>query len=259
VAGREDPIFIIGCQRSGTSLLRRIVDSHSRIACPPESKFVGSIVGLLRDEASLRGLESMGFDRSEVVRATAEFIRSFFDEYASAQGKPRWADKTPNYVDCLNELWEMFGPSARFLIVVRDGLDVAYSLSKRHYPAIDEFVDAASGDKPVAAGLFWAHQNQTIRSFSAGHPEPCHQVRYEDLTANPAGTMQAVFAFLGEPWEASVLDYGRHPHHRGIEDPDVRRLRRIVPNSGGHKAWPSQTVEAVREACQPVLSELGYG
>src|ERR671931_35975 len=192
VVGLEDPIFIIGCQRSGTSLLRRIIDSHSRIACPPESKFVGSIVGLLRDEASLRGLESMGFDRSEVVRATAEFIRSFFDEYASAQGKPRWADKTPNYVDWLNDLWEMFGPSARFLLIVRDGMDVAYSLSKRHYPAIDEFLDAASGDKPVAAGLFWAHQNQTIRSFSAGHPEPCHQVRSEDLTANPAGTMQAV-------------------------------------------------------------------
>ena len=201
----------------------------------------------------------MGFDRREIVRATAEFIASFFDEYAAAQGKPRWADKTPNYVDCLDELWEMFGPSARFLLVVRDGMDVAYSLSKRPYPAIEEFLQPASGDRAVAAGLFWANQNRKIRSFSADHLDACHEVRYEDLTTDPAPTLREVFAFLGEQWEPSVLDYSRHPHHRGIEDPDVRRLRRIVSNSGSHRTWPKATREAVREACQPVLSELGYG
>ena len=256
---RAVPIFIIGCQRSGTSLLRRIIDSHPHIACPPESKFIGSIVTLLRDAASLKGLDSMGFGREEVVRATAEFVRSFFDAYASAQGKPRWADKTPNYVDCLDELWELFGPAARFLIIVRDGMDVAYSLSRHHYPPVDRFLEAAGGNRAVASGKFWAHQNELIRSFAARHADACHELRYEELTGDPVGTLKQLFAFLEEPWEPAVLDYNRVEHHGGYEDPEVRRLPRIMNNSGNHRAWPRRTREAVREACQPALSKLGYG
>src|SRR5436190_24224984 len=73
---REDtaPIFIVGCQRSGTSLRRRIVDSHSRIACPPETKFVLPLVEVLRSPQAMSGLESMGYGREEVRRALRRVI-----------------------------------------------------------------------------------------------------------------------------------------------------------------------------------------
>jgi hypothetical protein len=251
---------VVGCQRSGTSLLRRILDSHPSIACPPESKFILPAVQILRDRAALQGLDSMGYPRPDVAAAIARFVSDFFEGYARAQGKPRWADKTPNYVDCLPELWELFGPLARFVIIVRDGRDVAYSLSDpdRHYPAIDGFVREANGSVPIGAGRFWAEQNRKIGSFQAEHPEACLRLRYEDLTERPEETLRPVFAFIGESWQPSVLDYGRFPHHEGLEDPDVRRRRRIEPNSGRSREWPPDTLEAVRDACEPLLSALGY-
>lgn len=257
---RPPAIFLIGCQRSGTSLLRRIVDSHPRIACPPETSFILPLVQVLHDRRSVRGFDAMGYAPAAVAEALSGFIASFFEGYAAAQGKPRWADKTPHYVDCLEDLWTLFGPEARFVVIVRHGLDVAYSLAdpRRRYPAIDAAVEEAGGDVPVGAGLFWSRQNRKILEFAAAHPEACHRITYEDLTTDPGATLEPVFSFLGEPWDPTVIDYASAEHHAGVEDPDVARLKRIVANSGKSQAWPAETRAKVRAACEPLLSELGY-
>lgn len=202
----------------------------------------------------------MGYGRNEVETSMGAFIRSFFDRYTEAQGKPRWAEKTPNYVDCLPEIWDMFGPHVQFLIILRHGMDVAFSLSDphRHYPAIEEFMDEAGGSKPVAGGLFWADKNQKIESFRREHPEACFRFRYEDLTHDPEETLKPLFEFLGEPWEPEVIDYDKFPHHAGIGDPDVKRRRTVERNSGKHRSWPEDVQRAVREACGPMLGQLGY-
>ena len=256
----EAPIFVIGAQRSGTSLLRRILDSHSRITCPPESKFILPLAQVLNDRKSLAGWDSMGFGRSEVEAAMAKFVRSFFDVYAKAQGKARWAEKTPNYVDCLPELWDMFGPSVQFIFIQRHGLDVAFSLADphRHYPAIEEFLDQAGGNKPLAAGLFWADKVGKIERFRAERPDAGHVIRYEQLTTDPENALKPLFEFLGEPWEPDVIEYDRFPHHAGFGDPDVKRRKTVEPNSGKYRTWPEETQKAVREACGPMLAALGY-
>ena len=259
-AGGEAPIFVIGCQRSGTSLVRRIVDSHSRIACPPETTFLVPLVKVLHDRRSERGFEAMGYDHAAVAQGLAGFVSTFYEGYAASQGKPRWADKTPHYVDILDDLWELFGPRARFVTIVRHGMDVAFSLAdpKRRYPAIDACVAEAGGDVATGGGLFWKQQTGKIRAFAAAHPEACHELRYEDLTADPAAALEPMFAFLGEPWEPGVIDYADAPHHVGIEDPDVAKRSQIVPNSGRYLAWPAEQQVRVRAACEPLLGELGY-
>ena len=256
----ERPIFIIGAQRSGTSLVRRILDSHSRIACPPESKFILPISRALHERKAMAGFDSLGFDREETQRAFGHFLRGFFDAYAVAQNKPRWAEKTPNYVDCLPEIWDLFGPDVQFVIIVRHGLDTAFSLADphRHYPALDEFMDEAKGDKPVAAGLFWADKNSKIEAFRKAQPEACYSVRYENITQLPHESLPPLFEFLGEPWEPDVIDYSRFPHHEGYGDPDVKRRKTVEPNSGKHRSWPPEVQDAVRRACGPLLGELGY-
>jgi hypothetical protein len=202
----------------------------------------------------------MGYGRAEVAASLATFAGSLFEQYALAQGKVRWADKTPQYVQCLPELWEMFGPGARFILVVRHGLDVAYSLSdaNRHYPAIDREVERAGGNVAVGSARFWARQNEAIEAFRTAHPDACIRFRYEDLTADPEGTLRPVFEFVGEPWEPALLEYDRFPHHAGLEDPDVRRRRAIEPNSGRYRSWPPEVQRTVRAACEPTLSKLGY-
>jgi protein-tyrosine sulfotransferase len=258
--GSAPPIFVVGCHRSGTSLLRRILDSHPNIACPPESKFLLPLTDLLRDDASMRGLSSMGYARDDVVRGMAAFASRFFEGYASASGKRRWADKTPNYVDRLPELWELFGPEARFVIIVRNGLDVVFSLvdAGRHYPAIDAHVERAGGDRRIGAAEFWRDQNQRIDAFRLEHPDASHALRYEELTTDTEGVLRSMFDFLAEPWDPRVLDYQRLPHHVGFEDPDVRARQRIEPNSGRFLAWPPEERRRVSEACEPMLSRLGY-
>ena len=261
-ANAEPAIFVIGCQRSGTSLVRRILDSHSRIACPAESRFLLTLLSVLEDDGAMRGLQGMGYERPAVAAALRAFAGSFFQRYAAAAGKARWADKTPQYVDLLDPLWEVFGPEARFVMVFRDGMDVAFSLAdpNRAYPAIDPHVRQAGGDVPAGAARFWAAQNQKIDGFRHHHPEACVSVRYEDLTTDPGPVLKQMFGFLGEPWEPAVVDYARFPHHGGgFEDPDVRRRRSIEPNSGRWRAWPDPVQVRVREACEPMLARLGYG
>jgi Sulfotransferase family len=254
------PIFVIGAQRSGTSLLRRILDSHSSIACPAESKFILPLTAMLNDRKAMFGLASMGYERAQVEEALAGFIRSFFDNYAASRGKRRWAEKTPNYVDCLMEIWDLFGPRVQFVIIVRHGLDAAFSLADphRHYPAVDRYLAQADGNLPVAAGLFWADKNSKIEKLRELRPEACFRLRFEDLTNDPAGTLRPMFDFLGEPWEPAVIDYDKFPHHAGYGDPDVKRRRRIESNSGKHRSWPSEVQAAVRDACGPMLGRLGY-
>lgn len=251
---------MIGCFRSGTSLLRRILDSHPRIACPPESKFVLPLTQVLRDPSSLRGLDSMGFERADVAASLGRTASSFFASYAAAQGKARWADKTPDYVEVLPELDELFGPLTRYVLLYRNGMDVAYSLAdpNRNFPAIVPFAESAGGSMPVGAARFWVDQNEKIEAFRRVHPERCHAITYERITEDPPAALQPMFAFLEEAWDDRVLDYQSFPHHRGIEDPDVRRRRTIERNSGNYRAWPDDVQREVREACEPMLSALGY-
>jgi hypothetical protein len=258
--GGPPPIFIVGCQRSGTSLLRRIFDSHPNIACPPESKFIEPLAELISKRRYLVGFSGMGYDRAEVARAVGAFARSFFDAYAASQGKGRWADKTPNYVDRLPELLELFGPEARFVHLIRHGMDVAASLSdeRRHYPAVDEQVAQAGGDRAVGAARFWAIQNEKMERFRDEAPGSSFVIRYEDLTADPEAALRPAFDFVGEQWDPSVIDYASAPHHAGWEDPDVQRRTAIEPNSGRYRRWPADVQDRVREACRPMLERLGY-
>jgi hypothetical protein len=101
-------------------------------------------------------------------------------------------------------------------------------------------------------------QTEKIMAFEAAHPQACHRIRYEDLTADPAAILPPMFAFLGEPWEPSVMAYAEHPHHAGVEDPDVARRTAIEPNTGRHRAWPKDVQDAVQAVCAPTLARLGY-
>lgn len=254
------PIFVIGCFRSGTSLLRRIIDSHPRIACPPESKFIQPLAYVLRDRSALRGLDSMGYSRAEVAATLGRAASSFFVAYATAQGKPRWADKTPDYVEILPELREMFGADARFVLLYRHGMDVAFSLANpsHNFPAILPHVRDAGGSRPEGAARFWVDQNEKIEAFRRAEPSICHRITFESLTTDPAGALRPMFEFLGEPWDERVLDYARVPHHRGIEDVEVRKRPAIERNSGNYLTWPDDVQRRVRAACEPMLSALGY-
>ncbi|MFZ5610049.1 MAG: sulfotransferase family protein [Pseudomonadota bacterium] len=257
-----DPIFIIGCQRSGTSLLRRIVDSHSRIACPPESHFLLPLLELLKHRRGMIGLDSMGFSRAAVITRTRKFASGFFQAYAQAHDKPRWADKTPHYIDCLDLIDEVFAGRPRYIVIYRHGLDVAYSMATVLGGTMREIknVPTYSGKKDhhCIAAAYWREQNKKIIAFKEGNRQRCHEITYEGLVADPETVLRGVFAFLGEAYEDSVLKFNDKLHDDGLEDGKVIERRDFFPSIGNYRHWsPSWRNEALREA-EPILSSLGY-
>src|SRR6185437_7753833 len=122
------PTFLVGCHRSGTTLTRFILDSHSRIASPPESKFISGLYALQGHPQWRPALRSLRLGRQEITAELGRFTRRLMDSYAARCGKMRWVDKTPNYYKILPFIDEMFEQKVLFLFIVRHPLDNVLSL-----------------------------------------------------------------------------------------------------------------------------------
>jgi hypothetical protein len=214
------PFFIVGAQRSGTTLLRLMLAAHPRIAIPPESHFIpdllrierrlgGGLAGIREDVARMLVTHDRlvdfelgpAFIRETVQRlwplTTRGITEALFAEYARRQGKPRWGDKTPRHCNFLPELGALF-PEARFIHVVRDGRDTAMSSVK-----------AAFGPKSFTpAAYLWRDSVRAARRGArALEPDRWMELRYEDLLAEPAAALERACAFLGEEFHEDMLRY----------------------------------------------------
>ncbi|MBN1669741.1 MAG: sulfotransferase [Kiritimatiellae bacterium] len=207
----KPPFFIVGCPRSGTTLLQVLIDEHPDIAIPPES-FVfqrfGELFdayGSLADPANLRllvkdlladariwdwGLDVTPDSFCGQLRdpSVAGVLDLLFSLYARGQGKTRWGDKTPHHALCLQRIRAVF-PAAKFIHLVRDGRDVAESMSRIFIGPISVYGIAGRWRRFVLA----------CHAFKQTLPaEDFLEVRYEDLVHGPDEVRAGVFRFLGE-------------------------------------------------------------
>ncbi len=255
----QPPIFVIGVYRSGTTLVRYVLDSHSHICCPPESDFVAALSLLQVNRRYRLGLEHMGFDEEHVLRKSREFCQYFFGIYATSLGKPRWADKSPSYVDYVGFLFRLF-PEARFVMLYRHGLDQAHSYTRGGTLERDtlEGYRHAGEDLRIGAVRYWREKVKNMLLFEEEHAASCFHIRYEDLCAAPEERLRALFAFLDEPWEPQVLEFYRFPHDVGAEDGRAAATRGFSLSAGHYRQWPPGLVEQCVELAEPALTELGY-
>jgi protein-tyrosine sulfotransferase len=253
------PIFLTGVFRSGTTLLRYIIDSHSHICCPPETNFLRACADLLRDRDNRFGLASMGFDDAHVCARARSFAAYFFENYASSAGKPRWADKTPAYVGILDEIDRIF-PTAQYVMIYRHGLDVAHSITRggRHVTSyVERYLREASDPRPRAAA-YWSAQTERMLAFEKAHPDRCHAVKYEEMCVSPERILRDVFSFLTEPWEPAVLEYWRCPHDVGAEDGRALAARGFNISEGNYRIWPQSLIDEAMQVAGDTLRKLGY-
>ncbi len=207
----KPPFFILGCPRSGTTLLQILIDSHPDIAIPPESFIFdrfGPILhtyGSLADPANRLALAAdiLADERirdwsltatPEQLRARARdpgaagLIDAVFSLYAEQSGKTRWGDKTPQHALCLTALLAVF-PQARLIHLVRDGRDVAESTAR--IPIGPSSI--------LAIARRWKRYMDTVRDAAAGlPPDQFLEIRFEDLVRDPAGVRRRILEFLGE-------------------------------------------------------------
>lgn len=211
--------IIVGAPRSGTTLLRFMLDSHPDLAIPPETGFL-----TLKFRRWLRGdrLRRKFFQRVISYPESAPFwadfeidaevfwtaltrinpftvadgYRAFYKLYAERFGKSRWGDKTPYYCLELDRIRRVL-PEARFIHLIRDGRDVAMSLRKMWFsPGPEVEVQAAYWKKFVGAG----------RRAGLGRTDYI-EVRYEDLILNTQHTLERICNFIGISYDKAMLNY----------------------------------------------------
>jgi protein-tyrosine sulfotransferase len=226
------PIIIGGFYRSGTSLLRRLLDSHTRIHCAPEIKFFKDFHGdYLKDELRhvrfFATLASLGLSEEErLMLFGGAFVKSH--EMAAARaGKARWADKNPENVLYLEQWRRLLPGGFVFVHMIRDPLDALASLREIGF---QKTVPAALVDKAKLLKTFM----DAGMYYSERHPDSSVVVSYEELVREPEKTLTRLFAFLGENFEQEILARFMLPERgSGIEDPKVGKTSIVHQDSIG--------------------------
>ena len=228
----EAPVFILCTLRSGSTLLRVLLDSHSEIHAPHELHLRYISVSLDR-KWSERSMREMDLDQGGLEYLLWD--RLLHRELASS-GKRIIVDKTPNNVfiaDRLKECW----PDARFVFLLRQPAAIARSRrailpedadDEQNIDLIRRYCDALEAARRTHEGL---------------------TVRYEDVTADPAREAGRLCDFLGVRYEPDMVEYGRFAHGRyrsGLGDfADKIKTGQVQPADPP----PEQVPEPLRAAC----------
>lgn len=204
----SDPVFILTASRSGSTLLRFILDSHPELACPPETGIASACASLARSwdlldsaNSGSRPANEEGTLPEDAAVAIRDAANRAFGSSLRRSGKRRWCDKSLDASDFADLLTQVY-PEARFICLYRHCMDVIASGVEAcpwglHRFGFDLFAAQNPGNSVAAIASYWVATNQMITKFEASHPEKCHRVRYEDLVTAPEETTAAIFSFLG--------------------------------------------------------------
>jgi Sulfotransferase family len=267
-------LFIVGCGRSGTTMLRSMFDSHPDMAIPGESGFIWKrkpryestkgfdAQGFVDYLTGHRRFRRWGLDPSEVrrtilnpvSRSHPEALRRLYRLYADSRDKERFGDKTPSHVMRIPLLTSLF-TEARIVHLIRDGRNVCMS-----YMDIREW-----GPSGVAeAARYWKRRvEQGRRDGRALGPERYQEVTYEALVEHPETELRRLSSFAGLAFHDSMLRYfERAPEVLTTEMHPHRHQSLFKPPTKGVRDW-RQTMEASDVArfeavAGKTLSEFGY-
>ena len=276
-------LFLVGCPRSGTTLLRRMVQAHPQIAITPETHWIVRMfdrrIGLtphghvtpalleqlrqddrfVRLDPDFEALERLISGPAPVHYA--QFVSAVFDGFGRANGKPLVGDKTPGYslgVPTLAELW----PEARIVHIVRDGRDVCLSAINwtRKLPSLERRFPTWRDEPVITAALWWEwHAHAAHEDGGAIDGGRFHELRYEELVAQPESTCSALCEFLRVPYDDAMV---RFHEGRTKSKPGLDAKHAWLPVTSGLRDWrtqlPHDDLACFEAAAGRLLEELGY-
>jgi hypothetical protein len=219
VTGLTPAPFVVGVGRSGTTLLRLMLDAHPQLAIGPETQFVADLVHLDDPVEGIVGARTwgdFGLDADEFARRAADqdlagVLRAFYSLYAESQGKSRWGEKTPGYVRSMDSIAAVL-PEARFVHLIRDGRDVALSRRARGMGA----------DKPMAkTANLWRRRIEDARAQAHDLDGRYLELRYEDLVADPEPQLRRVCEFIELDFDPAMLRHDEGADERLAELGDL--------------------------------------
>lgn len=260
------PFFIVGCTRSGTTLVSRILDSHSRLAVYHESHFYHLLrhdlhrYGNLDRSSNLRRFltdvrEVLQRQRKMTVPTEDEFLAALRELsfagvlttlltlYAQQQGKSRGGDKTPGHHSYLAEITEQL-PHSPVIFLLRDPRDAVVAIREK-------FATSLKG-----ATALW---NAAYLSYTK-FPGRVHLIQYETLVRRPTESVQALCAYLGEDYEPGMLRFFEHiPDRLARIRYNQDLLKPIDPSLiGRFREMSKSEITRVEAACGIGMEAMGY-
>lgn len=261
--------IVVGAPRSGTTLLRLMLDAHPALAIPPETGFLTLAPTLTGSGDRLRerfldavtqyGQPSPSWPDFEIpldtfrdaLRAIVPFtasagFRAFYRLYAARFGKPRWGDKTPLYCLQLDAIRRVL-PEARFIHIIRDGRDVALSSRKMWF---------SPGQEIATQARYWRRCVEGARRAGLGRPDYL-EVRYEALILRTRATLAEICAFIDLPYDAAMERYHERAHerlreHKGRSAPDgtavLTQAQRLAQQERTTRPPDPRLIEGWRDA-----------
>jgi hypothetical protein len=281
---------IVGCPRSGTSLLAVMLDSHPALAVPPETAFLKHVAKLAGEPEAMRrrfvelvtadrtpisNWSDFGLDRAAFAARIAAIpaftpaagARAFYAMYAESQHKPRAGEKTPDNIFVMREIAALL-PETRYIHVIRDPRDTALSWRKTWFAPSQDF---------GVLGLAWRHHVDVGRAAGAGMRNYI-ETRYEDLVLRPEAELPRLCAFLELDFAPAMLDPSAqgaariarlqsrmHVSGRIVSREDRTRIHENLarpPQKERVGVWRREMSPAERAAVEhgagPLLQTLGY-
>ncbi len=248
------PFFVLGCVRSGTTMLRQILARHPALVCPeethlfrwphpfgtPDYRNLSANNRTLRRHREIDGIAEDSFAEMLAGSLTRRELAERYMEAYAAERKPgatRWFEKSPQNVYGVQLIRGLF-PEARILHIVRHPLEVVASLKLGKVMKVTSVVGAAN---------YWLEAVAAMHSFAEANAGHVWQVRYEDLTTRPEKHLEELFAFLDEPLDPAVttdlaLAPASHSADTVLSEAEIACTWRICGDlaaSFGYERWPA--------------------
>ncbi len=262
------PVFVLSCERSGSTLLRYIIDTHPQV-CSPAHLHLGQLCASL--------YTSIYFSIGQTIEVTDEAMRErlvagetrrtvdeLMERYVRAKGKQMWCEKTTDNLRYLRLLHDVF-PDARYVCLYRNCMDVVHSsieCSRLGFlPELAAYVQKRPENIVAAMVESWVEKTTTLLEFELAHASQCFRVKYENLVAEPSQTLLLMFASFGLDWDESLLnDVFSTRHDQGSGDRKILFMKKVNTDSIGRGSTISRSnVPAdLLEKMNHLLARLEY-
>ena len=249
VPNEARPLFILGCVRSGTTMVRNLLRRQPDVICPEETHYFRygdpfhtppndrqlKNTPTLQKHREIDGIQADDFDRLHRQSLTrGELMCRHVHFMAQSRGLTsyRWFDKTPQNVYGLPLLAAEF-PAARFLHLVRNPLNVVASLKLGKVIKVTDIQGACN---------YWIEAVTIVRQMTPVLEDRLLEIRYEDLTSSPVANMQKVLAFS---------DIGERADLYSAKDTHAERDQYL-------RILSEEEQDIVRQRCRPLAELYGY-
>ena len=276
-ARNRAPVFVLGCPRSGTTVLYHMLLSAGGFAVyRSESNVFNLLVPRFGDLGNRSNRQQLmdhwlrsklfrvsGLDANKIsekvlndCRNGGDFLRTVMEEIAASQGVQRWADCTPDHLLYMREIKRQI-PNALFIHIIRDGRDVALSYVKQgwSYP-----LPWDRSEHLAVAALYWEFVVQKGRRAGKALAPDYHEVRFEDLVTEPQKVLTELGAFIDQPLDYEVIRRAgigsvSQPNSSFLPEGDIGQFN---PVGRWREKLNQPQLTDIEQVIGPILRELGY-